>query len=333
MRPAGHDDQQESLRPMTATAAIRDVRGTREPVDADRPQAVFDEIETASAGVGVLARVMILTGAECRFTCSMCDLWRHTLIEPTPAGALPAQIQQGLAVPTQNGEPLRWIKLYNGSNFFDSRSVPTSDLPAIARLVAPFERVVVENHPRLLGDTAVRFRDELTGRLEVAMGLETIHPEAVARLNKQMSLDDFQNACDWLRREGVDARAFVLLGTPGVPSEEAVEWCLRSVAFAIDAGVRHVSIVPLRSGNGWVDRLIAEGRLSLPTAGDLEAAAANAFALPRPAGRVITTDLWDFDRLTGSCEACRGPRRERIALMNRAQAVASTASLPCGCRA
>jgi radical SAM enzyme (TIGR01210 family) len=296
------------------------------------------EDEVAEAGRSVPTQVIVIGGAECRFTCAMCDLWRHTTAAPTPLGAVPAQIRKALSSLHDRiaaGPPPedRWIKLYNGSNFFDSRSVPTSDLPAIARLVAPFERVVVENHPRLLGDTAVRFRDELTGRLEVAMGLETVHPEAVASLNKQMSLDDFHAACDWLRREGVDARAFVLLGTPGVPSEEAVEWCLRSVAFAIDAGVRHVSIVPLRSGNGWVDRLIAEGRLSLPTAGDLEAAAANAFALPRPAGRVITTDLWDFDRLTGSCEACRGPRRERIALMNRAQAVASTASLPCGCRA
>jgi radical SAM enzyme (TIGR01210 family) len=331
MRPTGHDKRGKPPRALTATAAIRDVRGPRQPVDTDRPLGVFDEIETASAGVGIPTRVMILTGAECRFTCSMCDLWRHALSGPTPAGALPTQIQQGLAVPTQSGEPLRWIKLYNGSNFFDSRSVPVSDLPAIAQLVAPFERVVVENHPRLLGDTAVRFRDQLNGRLEVAMGLETVHPEAVASLNKQMSLDDFQAACGWLRREGVDARAFVLLGTPGVPPEEAVAWCLRSIAFAIRCGVRHVSIVPLRTGNGWVDRLIAEGRLSLPTAGDLEAAAANAFALPRPAGRVITTDLWDFDRLAGSCEACRGPRRERIALMSRAQAVASMPALSCGC--
>lgn len=320
-----------SDRLMTATAAIRSLRGPREAVDAFRPQTVFDEIETASAGVGVAARVMLLTGAECRFTCSMCDLWRHTLAGPTPAGSLPVQIREGLARPVADGQPPRWIKLYNSSNFFDSRSVPADDLPAIASLVAAFERVVVENHPRLLGDGVARFRDRLTGRLEVAMGLETVHPEALAGLNKQMTLNDFQAACDWLRSEGIDARAFVLLGTPGVSPEEAVDWCLRSVAFAITCGVRHVSIVPLRAGNGWVDRQLATGTLAIPAAGELEAAAAEAFALPRPAGRVITTDLWDFEQLSGSCHACRGPRRERIALMNRAQAVVSLPPLSCGC--
>jgi len=252
---------------------------------------------------------------------------------PTPAGALPAQIQQGLALPADDGQRPRWVKLYNGSNFFDSRSVPANDLPEIARLVAPFERVIVENHPRLLGDTAFRFRDQLAGRLEVAMGLETVHPDALAGLNKQMTVEDFKAACDRLHSQAIDTRAFVLLGVPGVLPAEAVEWCLRSAAFAIRCGVRHVSIVPLRSGNGWVDRLLAEGRLALPTARELERVAAEAFALPRPAGRVITTDLWDFEKLAGSCEVCRGPRRERIALMNRAQAVASLPILPCGCLA
>ena len=316
---------------MTATAEIRRLRGPRASVAADVPQAVWDETETASAGVGVCTRVMLLTGGECRFTCSMCDLWRHTLPTPTPRGSLPAQIRQGLALPAADGQPPRWVKLYNSSNFFDSRSVPEGDLPAIATLVAPFERVVVENHPRLLGDTVLRFRDACRGRLEVAMGLETAEPKALASLNKQMTLDDFQSGCERLRGEGIDTRAFVLLGVPGIPAAEAVGWCLESVAFAFACGVRHVSIVPLRAGNGWVDWLLADGSLRLPTAGDLEAVAAGSFALPRPAGRVVTTDLWDFERLAGSCGGCRALRRERVDLMNRAQAVASLPALSCGC--
>jgi radical SAM enzyme (TIGR01210 family) len=302
-------------------------------VEPGRPQAVFDETETVAAGLGIRSRVMILTGAECRFTCSMCDLWRHTLPGPTPPGTLPAQIRQGLAIPAHDGQPPRWIKLYNGSNFFDSRSVPEEDLSAIASLVAPFERVIVENHPRLLGDTVGRFRDQLTGRLEVAMGLETIHPEALAGLNKRMTAGDFQLACERLRADAIDTRAFVLLGVPGIPPAESVDWCLRSVAWALDCGVRHVSIVPLRAGNGWIDRLLAEGTLALPSASELEAVAAGGLALPRPAGRVITTDLWDFDQLAGICDACCAARRQRLALMNRAQSVASRPPLSCGCPA
>lgn len=317
--------------PTAARTVIRNLRGPREKVDAWRAQAVFDEEETAAAGVGVAARVMILTGSECRFTCSMCDLWRHTLPGPTPLGSLPAQIQHGLARPPAAADMPRWIKLYNGSNFFDDRNVPRQDVPQIARLVAAFERVVVENHPRLCGAEPARFRAELGGRLEVAMGLESIHPQAITRLNKQMSLDDFAAACQRLRSDDIDTRAFVLLGVPGVSPEDAVAWCLKSVAFALDCGVRHVSIVPLRGGNGWIDHQLSAGTVALPTAHDVEATATQALALPRPATCVITIDLWDFARLTGTCTTCLAARQQRLAAMNLTQKALPATPLSCGC--
>lgn len=324
---------------MAATAEIRLRRGPREEVALEAPQAVWDEEETLASGVCVCTRVMILTGGECRFTCSMCDLWKHSLPTPTPAGILPEQIRHGLSKPATASQP-RWIKLYNGSNFFDSRSVPRGDLPEIAGLVNAFERVVVENHPRLCSDAIPLFRDLLGGRLEVAMGLETAHPEALAALNKQMTLDDFAAACERLAGWDVDARAFVLLGVPGVAAEEAVAWCLRSVAFARDCGVRHVSIVPLRSGNGWIDQRLAEGALQIPTAGELETAAETALAAStaQPAGQsaaqppmVITVDLWDFPRLAGTCAACRPARMARLAEMNLTQRCLPRRPQPCGC--
>ena len=39
-------------------------------------------------------------------------------------------------------------------------------------LVSPFERVVVECHPRLIDDRCEEFDAKLDGQLEVAMGLE-----------------------------------------------------------------------------------------------------------------------------------------------------------------
>ena len=321
---------------MAVTAEIRSLRGARADVALEVPQGVWDEEETASAGVAVTTRVMILTGGECRFTCSMCDLWKHTLPTPTPPGVLPQQIRHGLARPPDGGPP-RWIKLYNGSNFFDPRNVPVEDLPTIAALMTPFERVVVENHPRLCSDAVPRFRDRLRSRLEVAMGLETAHPEALAALNKQMTLDDMASACQRLAAWDVDARAFVLLGVPGVAPDEAVAWCLRSVAFARACGIRHVSIVPLRSGNGWVDRLLADGPLRLPTAADLEAVAEA--ALPESPGisaareTVVTVDLWDFPTLTGRCDRCGPARQARLAAMNLAQRRLPRPTLACGCQA
>ena len=136
---------------------------------------------------------VFLTGSECPFTCVFCDLWRQTLDGPTPAGAIPSQLDRVLAELTALEEGAT-IKLYNASNFFDRRAVPRSDWPAIAERLTGFERVVVECHPRLVDDSCLEFAALLAGRLEVAMGLETARVEVLARLNKKMTLEDFDRA-------------------------------------------------------------------------------------------------------------------------------------------
>ena len=82
----------------------------------------------------------------------------------------------------------------------------------IARLVAPFARGVVECHPLFVGRRCLEFADRLDGRLQVAMGLETVHPEASSRLNKRSGLDDFRRAAGYLALYGIELRAFVLVG-------------------------------------------------------------------------------------------------------------------------
>ncbi len=329
---------------------VRTRRGPRARVDPALPVAVWDEMEIQSPGVTVPTRVVILAGAECRFTCVMCDLWRHTLAEPTKPGRLPEQVRLALGRPWQDAtgghvradaavaahEPFRWIKLYNGSNFFDPRSVPSDDLPAIADLVVGFSRVVVENHPRLTDDAVPRFRDRCRPRLEVAMGLETVHEDVLARLKKRMTLDDFAAACARLTSWDVDIRAFALLGLPWVEPAAAVEWCGRAVGFAAAHGVRHVSIVPTRSGNGFLDALAGHGRFTCPDATMLERAAETlvdrAARSSYGAGdTLVTVDLWDFERLAGTCPSCAGSRRDRLARMNLAQRVEPAVTVSCGC--
>ena len=41
----------------------------------------------------------------------------------------------------------------------------------------------------------------INGRLEIAMGLETVHPEVLRRLNKRMTLDDFERATTFLLQQ------------------------------------------------------------------------------------------------------------------------------------
>jgi hypothetical protein len=144
------------------------------------------------------------------------------------------------------------------------------------------------------------------------MGLETIHPGAWPRLGKQAGPDDFAAACSRLCRAGIGVRAFVLVGAPHVPAEENVAWAVRSAAWAFDRGADVVALIPVRGGNGELERLAASGEFTPPDVRDLEAALEGALRLERG---VVVADLWDAERLAG-CAACRPARIERLARMN-----------------
>ena len=318
------------------SVAVRQARGAKAAVDPWRPIAVWDEEEVAGPFETVDCRVVLLAGAECPFTCAMCDLWRHTLAGPTPPGALPAQIEAALAhapaiPPMAAGPEPRWIKLYNASNFTDPRAVPVVDRPRIAALVERFERVIVETHPRLVDDSLEHFARSIGGRLEVALGLETIHPVILPRLNKQMTPADFAAACTRLQAADIDARAFVLVGLPGLDEPASIDAAIDAARFAAAAGCRHVSLIPTRSGNGFFDRLAADGSFVPVTAGAAEAALAGSLAAV-PSDCLVTLDLWDWDRMAGHCGRCRAARRARIEQMHRARALLPPAPLDCGCR-
>src|SRR5260370_7702257 len=96
----------------------------------------------------------------------------------TPTPLVPAQ----RAGPSKSGDARETIpkptqiKLYNSGSFFDRRAIPPADYPAIAQRVRRFERVIVECHPALIGESCVRFPDLLPGRLQVPIGLQTPPP-------------------------------------------------------------------------------------------------------------------------------------------------------------
>jgi radical SAM enzyme (TIGR01210 family) len=243
----------------------------------------------------------------------MCDLWQTTLTETVPEGAIVEQVRRALA-----GLPeARWIKLYNAGSFFDPRAIPRSEYEPLAREIARFTRVIVESHPSLVGDDTLRLRDLLPGRLEVAMGLETVHPGLLRRLNKGMTTDDFERAAERLGSAGVSLRAFVLTGLPFLRDEEALDWTTRSIGFAFDCGAEVVAVIPTRPGNGALDALAARGEFDPPPLASLESAVAAGLESGR--GRVLA-DLWNLERFS-SCEACFPVRRARLDAMNLSQSV------------
>ena len=250
---------------------IVDLRGPRALHDPWRFQDL--SIDQEPTGDGGLARVgtVFLTGRECPWRCAMCDLWRSTTRDDTPAGAIPAQIEAARRHWADRGERISKIKLYNASNFFDPRAVPEGDYPAIGATLAGLDQVIVESHPSLIGDRVDRFLEVLDGpTLEVAMGLETANPAALDALNKRMTLDDFRRAADALRRRNVSVRVFVLIGPPFVPAAEQDEWLLKSVAFAEACGAAVISLIPTRAGNGTMEALVAQKLFQPPTAEDVD---------------------------------------------------------------
>jgi archaeosine synthase beta-subunit len=291
---------------------IRALRPARPAIDPWRPLGVQVERERGRDRRPEDVVTVFLAGAECPYTCVFCDLWRHTLPQATPPGALPAQLRLALAEEGVRAVRPRRIKLYNASNFFEPHAVPPEDLPALADLVSGFAAVTVESHPKLVGDACFAFAERLPGRLEVAMGIETIHPGAWPRLGKQAGPDDFAAACSRLRRARIGIRAFVLVGAPYVPSEENVAWAVRSTEWAFDQGADVAALIPVRGGNGELERLAAAGEFTPPDVRDLDAALEGALRLDRG---VVLADLWDAERLTG-CAACRPARLERLARLN-----------------
>ncbi|HEX8850022.1 MAG TPA: hypothetical protein VF761_10865 [Gemmatimonadaceae bacterium] len=289
---------------------IRALRPPKPRVDPEVAHGSLVEDERRPDGRVERALTVFLAGAECPFTCSFCDLWRYTIDGPTPEGALTRQLRRVLD--QHRGAAIQRIKLYNASNFFDPRAVPLADLEAIASLCASFGGVTVESHVNTVGARTLDFARRIAGRLEVAVGLETIHPIAASKLNKKLDLARFADAARFLHDNGIDLRVFVLLGAPHVPVEESVEWTVRAVEHAAEQGAAVVSIIPVRAGNGEVDRLQALGDFTPPTLAQLEEALESCVGI---AGTVVTADLWDAERLPG-CDTCRAARVARLQLMN-----------------
>ena len=315
-------------------AAVRALRPPRPVHDPWRPQGVTVELERGPGGELRPWATVFLTGAECPFTCVFCDLWRYTTSRPTPEGALPAQLRAALEdLPGQLDEAgferCDGLKLYNASNFFEPRAVPEADIEPIARLADAFERVVVECHPRLVDGRVRGLADRLRGRLEVAMGLETVHAEALPRLGKQLTLEQFDRAAARLLADGVDLRAFVLVGVPFVPPEEQARWAAASVRHAVDAGARSVALIPVRGGNGELERLQRMGWFEPPGLSLLEESLAG--GLEAIGGRAaVQVDPWDLGRVESVCGACRASRLEAIREMNLTGVARRTVCDACG---
>jgi archaeosine synthase beta-subunit len=267
------------------------------------PYSFLCEEERSATTEIVPVATIFLTNRECPWHCIMCDLWKNTLDFTVPIGAIPAQIDYAL----QKLPTARQIKLYNSGSFFDQKAIPPEDYEAIAQRMKPFENVVLECHPALIGDDCLRFQEMIDGDLEIAMGLETSHEEVLQKLNKGMTLQQFSQACDFLKLHDIAIRTFVLLKPPFLDENEELHWAERSIDFAFDCGVDVVTLIPTR------------GLTSPPKLSTLQTAVEYGISTNR--GRVFA-DLWDLQQFS-TCANCFEGRHSKLRIMNLHQQIPS----------
>jgi archaeosine synthase beta-subunit len=305
---------------------VLDHRPPRSSHDPWRYHDLIVEDERSADGRRGRVGTIFLTGRECPWRCVMCDLWQYTVASDTPAGAIPAQIEYARRELERRQEPVTQLKLYNAGSFFDPRAVPEEDYEAVAVRLVGLERVIVESHPALIGPRVDRLIDALDrhcvtpkAALEVAMGLETADAEALERLHKQMTVDQFAVAANDLTRRGVSLRVFLLISPPFIPPAKQDAALLESVDVAFSCGASVVSLVPTRPGNGALEILATENCFHPPRLEDIERGFASGLVRYGNRGRLFV-DLWDLDRFA-ECSSCLAARRARLHAMNLEQRV------------
>lgn len=296
-------------------------RGAKNPVDFNVPYAWSVETERTRSGNIEDVGTIFLTNKECPFQCLMCDLWKNTTDKPVPLGAITAQIEYAL----KRMPDVKHLKLYNSGSFFDGGAIPRKDYNTIAAQLKSFETVIVESHTSFIDERVIRFQDRLHTNLEVAIGLETVHPEILTLLNKKMSTLDFSNAVSFLSKHHINTRAFILHQLPFLSLDEGSEWTRKSIDFAFESGVECCILIPLRAGNGAMDALLEQGDLRLPTIDSLETVLE--YGINKKAGRVFA-DLWDLD-IFSDCDKCFSKRKQRLNTMNLTQKIQEKANCSC----
>jgi radical SAM enzyme (TIGR01210 family) len=287
-------------------------RGAKNPVSPDRAYAQFIERERMEDGRIAEVATIFLTNRECPWKCVMCDLWRNTA--PAAPGGISKQIERALEALNSGATVL---KLYNSGSFFDEGAIPKSDWPEIARICSPFEHVIVECHPKLVDARVLEFAQMIPGTLEVAMGLETADPQALEKINKRITVEDFVRAAAFLRENQIAVRTFLLVGVPFIATDDQALWVERSIENAFSAGSSVVALIPTRTGNGAMDDVLTRGNFVEPRMTDLERA--QEYGLNLRAGRVFA-DTWDIERFA-ECGRCADERIARLGRMNLSQQI------------
>ncbi|HEX9638042.1 MAG TPA: hypothetical protein VGB99_10935 [Acidobacteriota bacterium] len=261
----------------------------------NQPHAIVDELELAHGAARSFRTVWLRCG-RCPERCVFCDLPSYG--EAEPLGPERARAQLETALPP--GQALPWgLKLYNGSSFFEPRSIEPAAQELLLERAARCERIVVESRPEF-GAQALAAARRWPDRLEVALGLEVADDGWLHRLGKRTTAGAYFATAAELSRAGIAVRAFVLLGLPGLDPAAALELCLQTLEACAERGIGSVSILPTAATTQALRRAQARGDFAPPAMTSVFAAARRALDL----GLLTRIDL-SFHFAPLGCDRCR----------------------------
>jgi len=227
----------------------------------DEPTAIWKERD-CFGGRTVEAMVVILRTKGCAWArnagCLMCG-YNAASDASVEASNLERQVTRALE--RYEGEEM--VKIYTSGSFLDQEEIPP---PVRDRLLGQFdqaERILVESRPEFIRHQVLEDID--TGRLMVAIGLETANDEYLRRcVRKGFLVQDYDRAAMLLGEMGIPLRTYLLLKPPFLTERDGMVDAIRSVEHAARAS-ESVSINPVNVQRGTlVERLWRRGSYRPP---------------------------------------------------------------------
>ncbi len=163
------------------------------------------------------------------------------------------------------------VKLYTSGSFLDPGEVPVSARSAILEMLASDSRVrevVLESRPEYVSqEVMVELRRSL-GDIEIELGIGLESSNDLIRsicVNKGFSGEDFHNAVEIARSEGIGVRAYVLVKPPFLTERDALLDATQTIQDAASMGVTTISINPVNvQSYTLVERLWSRGEYRPP---------------------------------------------------------------------
>ena len=261
----------------------------------------------------------------------MCGYAKDTLGRSATPAELAEQLDRALA--RYQEEP--YVKVYTSGSFLDDREVDPASRAALVRAFSGrARRLLFETLPEFAtSETLEPLREAFSGEVEVALGLESTHPDVLGRLvHKNAPPREYLDAGDRVRALGLRAKAYLLLKPPYLTESEAIRDVLASIVEAsphFDA----LSVNPVHIQNGTVvEWMYHRGRYRPPWLWSVVETLRAGAPLRGPSRLVSFPTAGGLPRGPHNCKQCDSRVLEAIENASLLQEFQGLDALDCDCR-